>query len=122
MAKIRFGDAVYMASVKHSGKTLALTFETARIEEIAALLSEERAPEITVLKADGRIDAIYRNHALTSVRAETVGGIATVCAVLATEDIAKSKADEMQEEINALKAENELLTACVLEMSERVYA
>ena len=122
MAKIRIGEATYTAEVRHSGRTLAVTFDNARIEEIAALLSEEQAPQITVLRANGTIEAIYRNHALTSVKSEVSGGKTKVCAVMTTEEIAVSKADAMQEEINALKAENELLTACVLEMSERVYA
>jgi hypothetical protein len=45
-----------------------------------------------------------------------------VTAVLQTEEIEQTAASALQNEVNALKAENEMLTACVLEMSEMVYA
>lgn len=122
MANIRIKDATYTADVAHAGKTLSLEFEKARIDEIAALLSEENAPEITVLDKSGRTQAIYRNHALTRVWTETIGGVTRVCAVMQTEEIEQTQADAMREQIEVLTAENEILTECVLEMSAIVYA
>lgn len=122
MAKIRIGEAAYNADVRHAGKTLSLVFDNQRIEEIATMLDENRAPEVYVLAANGTVTAIYRNHALTQLSAETIKGVMRVTAVLQTEEIDQTAADELHNEVNALKAENEMLTACVLEMSEIVYA
>ena len=122
MEKIRIGSETYQADVRHAGKTLSLTFEKTRIEEIVALLDENRTPEVTVLALNGTVKAIYRNHALTQLNAETIRGVMRVTAVLQTEEIEQTAASALQDEVNALKAENEMLTACVLEMSEMVYA
>lgn len=122
MTKIKIGDAIYEAEVKHTRGTLALKFEKAQIDEIAAILNENAAPEIRVLKKDGTTQAIYRNHALTRVYTETMGGVHIVHADLQTEEIEQTQADALREQIAALTAENEMLTACVLEMSEIVYA
>lgn len=115
MAKIKIGAATLNAKVSHSAKTLSLTFEKTSIDEIAALLSEDNAPEIRVLDSAGAVSAIYCNHALVSVSAETIGGVRTVCAVMQTEEMEKTQADTLTEKVD-------MLTECVLEMSEMLYA
>lgn len=129
MAKIRIGDTIYEAKLTHAGRTLGLCFTGMRLDEVAALLSEERAPEIRELGADGATKAIYRNHALTRVYAETVGGEQRVSAALLTEIIEQKEAEALREQLEAANAkiaalgeENAMLTECVLEMSQTVYA
>lgn len=128
MARIKIGEMEMTASLTHAGGTLGLAFEKARIEEIAALLDEEAAPEIREIGADGATKAVYKNHALTRVYTETVGGVRRVHAVMQTTVIEQKEAEALREqleaakkEIEAVKEENALLTECVLEMSEVVY-
>lgn len=122
MDKILVKDTLYSAKVAHGGKTLSLTFEKMYIEDVAALLSENAAPEIRVMNADGTTKAIYKNHALVRLNTETVGGKLLVTAVMQTSEIEQGTAEELIEQITALRAENEMLTECVLEMSAVVYA
>lgn len=112
--KIQIGATMLTAKVSHSGKTLSLTFEKMGIDEIAALLNEDNAPEIRVLDSAGAVKAIYRNHALVKVVAETIGGVRTVCAVMQTDEMEKTQADELTEKVD-------MLTECLLEISEMVY-
>lgn len=129
MSKIKIGEKIYEAKLKHSGGTLGLCFEKARIEEIAAMLTETSAPEIRELKKDGTTKAIYKNHALTRVYSETIGGVYRVNAVMQTEVIEQKEAEALREQltaanerIDAMQEESAMLTACLLEMSETVYA
>ena len=122
MGKILVKDTVYDAKVAYGGKTLSLTFEKMFIEDVAALLSENTAPEIREMNADGTTKAIYKNHALTRLTAETVGGKLLVTAVMQTSEIEQGTAEALSEQITALRAENAMLTECVLEMSTLVYA
>lgn len=122
MARIKIDGLEMQARVAHSGDTLALTFDGARIEDIAQLLNEDDAPEIRVMNADGTTRAIFVNHALSRVSAETIGGCAKVTAVMQTSRIEQTEAQEMREAIALLEEENELLTECVLELSAILYA
>lgn len=122
MAKIKIGETTMEACVRHAGDTLSLTFAKARIEEIASLLTETAAPEVRELTGDGQTKAIYKNHALTRVYTETTAGVPYVHAVLRTEILEQSEAEALKEQIASLQEQNEMLTACVLEMSETVYA
>lgn len=122
MSKILVKDTIYEAKVAYGGKTLSLTFEKMFIEDVAALLSENAAPEIRELNADGTTKAIYKNHALTRLTAEVIGGKSLVTAVMQTSEIELGTAEELLEQITVLRTENAMLTECVLEMSALVYA
>lgn len=121
MQKIKIGDTVHEAVVRHNSELLSLEFKGVKIEEVAAMLHEECAPEIRVLKADGTTDAIYRNHALFRVTSERMDGVTRVVAVLNVQKVEQTQAEMMMEQISNLRAENEMLIGCVLEMSEVVY-
>ena len=129
MHKIKIGDAVYEAIVRHGSEMLSLEFRDMKIEDVAAMLDEEYAKEIRVLKADGTTDAIYKNHALFRVTSERLDGTTRVVAMLNTQKIEQTQAEQMMEqielakkEISDLRRENDMLIGCMLEMSEAVYA
>lgn len=107
MGKIRIGEATYTAEVKHAAGTLALKFENAKIEEVAAILDEDVAPEIRVMNKDGTTKGLYRNYALTRVDMEKIGGVRIVTAVLQTETIEQTEVDKLREEIAQLRRQLE---------------
>lgn len=122
MEKIRIGDTVMTAGVRCAGGTLSLNFPGARIEEIAALLTQDGASQIRELTAAGTTKAIYQNHALTRVYAETIAGTTYVHAVLQTEKIEKSEAEALREELAALRGRVDALSGQSALLSEKVKA
>lgn len=112
MINIRIGDTlIESAALTVSPNLLGLNFETDRtIAELAALLDAEAAPEISVLDTSGNVTALYKNHKLTTLQIESIGGSRRVSAALQVTPLelsgSESTADlaAMQEEIDELRA------------------
>ena len=84
MASIQIGAVrIDGARLTHTGGTLGVSFETdMTLGALAQLLDAQEAPQIEVLGAGGAATAIYKNHALTSLTMETIGGKRRVSAAM----------------------------------------
>lgn len=109
MEKVKIGGVIYDAIVRHSGNTLSLMFENVRIEDVVSLLDENSVQEIAVLTPSGSVRDIFRNHALTQVSMETIGGVMRVTAVLHAERIARTEVEELRSQVEQLKAQVQAL-------------
>ena len=110
MTNIKIGDTMLEnVSLTVSAGLLGLNFQTSMtLEELAVLFDAETAPEIRVLDMNGNTTAMYKNHKLTTLQLETLGGNRRVSAALQvtpmeiggdTPDIAA-----LQAEVSELKA------------------
>lgn len=122
MASIRMdGTRIDGVRLKESAGTLALSFQTDMlISELSALFEPQNGPEIEVLEKDGSVTGLYKNHALTSLMMETIGGVRQVSISLAAaraqlnngEDAAalQAKMEELEDELKQTREALEAIT------------
>lgn len=110
MTNIKIGETMLEnVSLTVSAGLLGMNFQTDKtLADLAALFDAEAAPEISVLDMSGNVTALYKNHKLTTLQLETLGGNRRVSAALQVTplEIGGDTADiaALQEEVNALKA------------------
>lgn len=110
MTNIKIGEhLIEGAALTVSPNLLGMNFETDKtLCELAEMFDAEAAPEIHVLDASGKTVALYKNHKLTTLQVETIGGRRRVSASLQVTplEMGGESVDiaAMQEEINELRA------------------
>ncbi len=111
MTNIKIGETMLEnVSLTVSAGLLGMNFQTDKtLAELAVLFDAETAPEIRVLDMNGNVTAMYKNHKLTTLQLETLGGNRRVSAALQVTPVESGGAnaadiEAMKEQITALEA------------------